>query len=139
MLASGRPPAVILICHQHDQLDSVGLASWLAATMRLAGIVLIAGDTARKWRVARREFSRRGVVSVLDAAAFRVYARLRLSKGNAAWSDAELARLRERYPASLEGIPTVTVTKIGRASCRERAESSRGGRWYQAIKEHESQ
>ena len=87
--------------------------------MRLAGIVLIAGDTARKWRVARREIARRGLVSVLDAAAFRVYARLRLSKGDAAWSDAEVARLRERYPASLEGIPTVTVTNPNDARARD--------------------
>ncbi len=88
----------------------MGLASWLAATMHLAGIVLIAGDTSRRWRVARRELARHGIASFLDAVAFRVYARLRLSRSNAAWTDAELRRLRARYPGSLDQIPTVSVT-----------------------------
>ena len=105
-----RLPAVILICHQHDRLDSVGLASWLAATMRLAGIVVIAGDRARQWRVARREIARRGIVSFADALAFRVYSRVRLAKQAAAWSDRELQRLRARYPVALDRIPTLRVT-----------------------------
>ncbi len=78
--------------------------------MRLAGIVMITGDTSRKWRVARREIARGGMLSFLDAVAFRLYARLRLSRSDAAWADAELARLRARYPASLEGIPSLVVT-----------------------------
>ena len=106
---SGRLPAVILICHQHDRLDSVGLASWLAATMRLAGIVLIAGDRARQWRVARREIARRGIVSFVDALAFRMYARVRLARGTAAWTRSELERLRRRYPVALDHVPTLQV------------------------------
>ena len=106
---SERLPAVILICHQQDRLDSEGLASWLAATMHLAGIVLIAGDRARQWRVARREIARRGIVSFADALAFRVYARVRLAKQASAWSRSELERLRARYPVALDRIPTLTV------------------------------
>jgi hypothetical protein len=119
MPSSVRPPAVILVCHQHDQLDSVGLASWLAATMHLAGIVLIAGDHARQWRVARREIRRRGALSFLDAVAFRIYARLRLSRGNDAWTSAELQRLRARYPVSLDGIPSVVVNNPNDPRARE--------------------
>ena len=87
--------------------------------MRLAGIVLIAGDTSRKWRVARREIARRGLLSFLDVAAFRVYSKLCLSRANAAWNDAELARLRERYPVSLEGIPAVVVADPNGVQTRE--------------------
>jgi hypothetical protein len=118
MQPSGRRPAVILICHQHDQLDSIGLASWLGATMHLAGIVLIAGDGSRRWRVARREIARRGLLAFVDAVAFRIYARLRLSRSDAAWAAAEVCRLRSRYPVSLDGIPTVTVTDPNSAPAR---------------------
>ena len=77
--------------------------------MRLAGIVLIDGDRARVWRVARREIARRGLASFLDALAFRAYSRLRLARRDAAWTRSELARLRARYPVSLDAVPTVTV------------------------------
>jgi folate-dependent phosphoribosylglycinamide formyltransferase PurN len=109
MSTSERLPAVVLICHQQDLLDSQGLASWLAATMRLVGIVEIQDDAARKWRVAQREIKRSGVLGFLDVAAFRVYQRLRLAHADAVWADAELARLRDRYPVSLSAIPTRVV------------------------------
>jgi hypothetical protein len=87
--------------------------------MHLAGIVLIAGDGARQWRVARREIKRRGTLSFLDAVAFRIYARLRLSRANAAWTDAELQRLRGRYPVPLDAIPTVVVKDPNHARARD--------------------
>ena len=85
------------------------MASWLAATMRLAGIVEIRDDGARKWRAAKREIKRSGVLGFLDVLAFRAYSRLRLAKGDAEWTEAELARLRARYPVSLSGIPRRVV------------------------------
>ena len=87
--------------------------------MHLAGIVVIAGDGSRKWRVAKREIARRGIVSFLDAVALRIYSRLRLSRSDAAWARAELQRLRSRYPVSIDGIPTVTVTDPNAATARE--------------------
>ena len=104
-----RLPAAILICHQHDRLDSEGLASWLAATMRLAGIVEIRGDRARLLRVARRELRRNGIARFLDVLAFRAYARLRLARADAEWTEAELERLRRRYPVDLQAIPRCVV------------------------------
>ena len=77
--------------------------------MRLAGIVQIAGDRARQWRVARREIARRGIVSFVDTLAFRVYSQLRLAREAAAWSRSELERLRARYPVALDNIPTLRV------------------------------
>lgn len=105
-----RLPAAILICHQRDRLDSEGLAAWLGATMRLAGIVEISGDRARLLRVARREIRRGGVIRFLDALAFRAYTRLRHSRADAAWTACEIARLRRRYPVDLRPVPRCVVS-----------------------------
>jgi hypothetical protein len=115
---SERLPAAILICHRHDRLDSEGLASWLAATMRLAGIVEIDGDGGRRLRVARRELRRNGLARFLDVLAFRVYARLRLARADAEWTKAELARLRRRFPAELASIPRCLVNNPNDARAR---------------------
>lgn len=109
MHASGRLPAVILICHQQDQLDSVGLASWLAATMRLVGIIEILGDGARLRKVVRREVARHGMLGLLDVLALRAYSSLRLARSDTVWADAELARLRDHYPVNLGAIPKRVV------------------------------
>ena len=34
-------PTVVLICHEQERLDREGLASWLASTLRLAGLIII--------------------------------------------------------------------------------------------------
>lgn len=99
----------MLICHQHDRLDSVGLASWLAATTRLAGIVEIRDDGARRWRVARREIKRTGLLNFVDAVAMRAYASLRLRAADAAWVDREVSLLQARYPVSLDNVPRQVV------------------------------
>jgi hypothetical protein len=104
-----RLPAAILICHQRDRLDSEGLASWLAATLRLAGIVEISGDGSRLLRVARRELRRAGVIRFIDALAFRAFARLRFGGSDAAWTTREIGRLRRRYPVELGSIPRCLV------------------------------
>jgi folate-dependent phosphoribosylglycinamide formyltransferase PurN len=100
----------VLICHQHDRLDSVGLASWLAATTRLAGVVEIRDDRSRQWRVARREIARGGIVRFLDAVAMRGYSWLRSRRADAAWVDREVERVRRQYPAALEQVPRVVVS-----------------------------
>jgi folate-dependent phosphoribosylglycinamide formyltransferase PurN len=105
-----RLPAAVLICHQSDRLDSVALASWLAATMRLAGVVEIRDDGARRWRVARRAIAREGVVKFVDAVALRAYRWLRYRKIEAAWVNREVAVVQARYPAALEGIPRLMVS-----------------------------
>ncbi len=99
----------MLICHQQDRIDSVGLASWLAATMDLSGIVEIRDDGARRFRVARREIARAGIMRFLDAVAMRGYSWLRWRKAEAAWIDREIARLRRKYPAALDRIPRLVV------------------------------
>jgi hypothetical protein len=109
MNRSVRQPAAVLICHQQDRLDSLGLASWLASTMRLTGILEIDGDSARVWRAARRELARSGPLGFLDVLAFRAYSGLVLSHADREWEEAELAWLRARYPVHLAGVPRRVV------------------------------
>jgi folate-dependent phosphoribosylglycinamide formyltransferase PurN len=86
-----------------------GLASWLASTLQLSGLIVIRDGPGRLWRAARRELRRIGPLRFADVIAFRLYARLVLARRDAAWQTRELARLRERYPARLGAVPRVTV------------------------------
>jgi len=103
-------PTVVLICHEQDRLDTEGLASWLASTMRLAGLIIIRDPRNRLWRAARREVRRVGWLRFVDVIAFRAFARLRLARRDAAWKESELQRLRQRYPADLEWVPRIVVS-----------------------------
>jgi hypothetical protein len=103
-------PTVVLICHEQDRLDTEGLASWLASTMRLAGLIIIRDPRNRLWRAARREVRRVGWLRFVDVIAFRAFARLRLARRDAAWKESELQRLRRRYPADLESVPRIVVS-----------------------------
>ena len=95
-------PTVVLICHEQDRLDTEGLASWLASTMRLAGLIIIRDPRSRLWRAARREIRRVGWLRFLDVVAFRAYRaaaprRAATRRGRTPSSQ----RLRARYPADL--------------------------------------
>jgi methionyl-tRNA formyltransferase len=103
-------PTVVLICHEQDHLDTEGLASWLASTMRLAGLIIIRDPRNRLWRAGRREIRRVGWLRFVDVIAFRAFARLRLARRDAAWKESELQRLRQRYPADLESVPSIVVS-----------------------------
>jgi hypothetical protein len=101
---------VVLICHEQDRLDTEGLASWLASSLRLAGLIIIRDPRSRLWRAAKREIRRVGWLRFLDVVAFRLYARLRLARRDQAWKDAEIARLQRRYPADLRAVPRIHVS-----------------------------
>ena len=90
MRTHAETPTVVLICHEEERLDRDGLASWLASTMRLAGLLIIRDEPCRRWRAARRELKRVGPLGLLDVAAFRAYARLRHGRRDAQWQDAEI-------------------------------------------------
>ena len=64
-------PRVVLICHAEDRVDREGLASWLAATCDLAGIVVIQESRWRRVRRVRNEWKRSGVLGLLDVLAFQ--------------------------------------------------------------------
>ena len=119
MLTHGERPTIVLICHEEDRLDSEGLASWLASTMKLAGLLIIRDEPRRRWQAARREIRRVGAVKFLDVVAFRVYARLALASRDHAWKRGQLSRLREAYPADLDGVPRLLVSSPNSEEARE--------------------
>src|SRR5687768_8591989 len=110
MHTNGDSPTVVLICHEQDCLDTEGLASWLASTLRLAGLIIIRDTPGRLWRASRREIRRIGWLKFLDVVAFRAYARARLTAGDETWKARAVARLRDRYPANLDAVPRIVVT-----------------------------
>ena len=111
-------PSVVLICHEHDRLDTEGLASWLANSLRLAGLIIIRDPRSRRWRAARREIRRVGWLRFLDVVAFRLFARLRLARREHEWKAAEIARLRRRYPADLTSVPSIVVASPNAGEAR---------------------
>jgi hypothetical protein len=112
-------PSVVLICHEQDRLDTEGLASWLASTARLAGLIIIRDPRSRRWRAARREIRRVGWLRFLDVIAFRAYARLRLARRDQVWTTSEVERLRRRYPADLASVPRIVVSTPNADEARE--------------------
>lgn len=112
-------PTSVLICHEQDRLDTEGLASWLASTQGLAGLILIRDSRRTLWRAARREITRVGLLKFLDVVAFRAYARVALARRDAAWKDQEIARLRARYPADLNAVPRLMVSTPNSPEARE--------------------
>jgi folate-dependent phosphoribosylglycinamide formyltransferase PurN len=110
---------VVLICHEQDRLDIEGLASWLANSLRLAGLIVIRDPRSRLWRKAKREITRVGWLRFADVVAYRIYARLRLARGDAQWKAAEVTRLRRRYAADLNDVPRVVVSSPNSNEARE--------------------
>src|SRR5262245_50710095 len=98
-------PTVVLICHEDDPLDAEGLTSWLASVMDLRGLIVIRDEGKRRWRVARREIRRAGVLGFADVVAFRLYYAAVLARADAAWKAQALSDLRARYPADLTQVP----------------------------------
>jgi hypothetical protein len=86
--------------------------------MKLAGLLIIRDGSSRRWRAVRRELKRVGPLGLLDVLAFRALARLVHSRDNQTWEDAQIARLRERYPADLHSVPTLTVASPNTAEAR---------------------
>jgi hypothetical protein len=118
-------PTVVLICHEEDRLDRVGLASWLASTTKLAGLLIIRDEPGRRWRAARREIRRVGPLRFLDVVAFRAYARVAHASRDAAWAHAALARLRSAYPARLDEVPQLFVSSPNSADAKKFLENLR--------------
>lgn len=95
----------ILITHDEDALNRIGLAAWLASVSNLSGIVSIVEPPERKKRRVRREIERVGYLRFADVLAFQVYYRLFLARRDRAWADAEVARLTARYGALPAAVP----------------------------------
>jgi hypothetical protein len=100
----------VLICHEESLLDREALASFLASTLTLAGLVVIRHGHRRRWRAARREIRRVGILGFLDVVAFRIYAWWRLAAADAAWEARTVREIRKRHPVDLDRVPRIVVT-----------------------------
>jgi folate-dependent phosphoribosylglycinamide formyltransferase PurN len=118
-------PTVVLICHEGDRFDTEGLASWLAGTMNLAGLIVISDKGRRLWTAARRELRRVGWLGFLDVVAYRVFARLRLRAGENAWKAQQIAALKAQYPANLADVPRIVVGNPNSDAARDFLHSAR--------------
>ncbi|MGH9253428.1 MAG: formyltransferase family protein [Vicinamibacterales bacterium] len=112
-------PTAVFVCHERSLLDREALASWLASTLTLAGIIIIRDRRGRLWRAARREIGRVGLLRFLDVIAFRAYAQVRLTREDAAWEARTVRELRARYPVDLDAIPRIVVTSPNGDDARE--------------------
>jgi methionyl-tRNA formyltransferase len=112
-------PTIVLICHESDRLDSEGLASWLATTMNLVGLIVIREGNARRWRVARRQIRREGWVSFLDVLAFRAYSAVALAPGDGHWKARALRHLRARFHTNLSAVRQLIVSDPNSSDARD--------------------
>lgn len=103
-------PRVVLICHDESRLDAEGLASWLAHSFDLIGMVVLREGPGKLLSRARKEIRRSGLLGFMDVVAFRVHYAVRLASSDAAWVDGEVARLRDRYPAALDRVPRLIAS-----------------------------
>ena len=100
---------MVLICHEAEPLDSVGIASWLACCCSLSGIVLLRSRRGLRFRKLAREYRRVGFLRVLDVVLFRVLYLLLHARKDQRWARRQLAELRENYPADLCRVPTLVA------------------------------
>lgn len=111
----------VLICHEEDRLNRVGLARWLGSFCNLAGIVVLRETPERKRRRVKREIERVGWVRFVDVLAFRAYYSAFLASRDRAWEEALITRLCADYsdPETKELITSTPNTPEAEAFIRE--------------------
>jgi hypothetical protein len=117
-MRSEQRPRVVLVCHEGDRIDNEIIAAWLCRSFTLVGIVVLRETPFAVVRRTRREIRRVGLLRFIDVAAFRLYYSLWLAKRDAAWIDAEVARLGANYPLAA-GIPRLIASSPNTAQVRE--------------------
>jgi hypothetical protein len=100
----------LLICHEEDELNRVGLASWMTTFSDLAGVVVLRETRERKKKRIRREIDRVGWPRFLDVLAFRLYYRLSFASQDRLWERDTVAQLcaansRPRAPELITSTP----------------------------------
>ena len=93
-----RPLRTLLICHEEDELNRVGLAAWMASFSHLDGVVVLRETLDRKMKRVRREIQRVGWLRFLDVLAFSAYYRFFLAAKDRAWEQQAVAALYAKYP-----------------------------------------
>jgi hypothetical protein len=109
----------LLICHEGNLLNRHGLARWLNSFSNLVGIVSLQEGESMFLRRVRSEVRRIGLLRMLDVLAFRVFYKLRLAKGDAAWARARLAELLEQYEDLPSDLPVLMVDNPNRPEVEE--------------------
>jgi hypothetical protein len=89
----------LLICHEDEVLNRVGMARWLGSFSELAGVVVIREEASRMRARIKREIKRIGRLRFLDVLAFRLYYKLKLAAADAEKEQQLLRELEARYPA----------------------------------------
>src|SRR5262249_44624358 len=87
----------LLICHEEDELNRVGLAAWMASFSDPGGIVVLRETSERKKRRIRREMQRVGLLRFMDVLAFRVFYSVSAAARDRAWEQKTVADLRAKY------------------------------------------
>ena len=94
----------VLICHQEEELNRIGLARWLSSFSTLAGLLILEDTPRQKRRRISRELKRVGFWRFLDVLAFRLYYVIFLAAHDRDWEKKKLEKLCQRYPE----IPDIT-------------------------------
>lgn len=88
----------VLICHQDEPMNRIGMARWLASFTDLLGMVVL-HETAQQQRArVRRELQRVGWLRFLDVLAFRLYYKLRFAAADRRFQQSSLEQICRRYP-----------------------------------------
>lgn len=111
----------LLICHEEDELNRVGLAAWMASFSELAGVVVLRESAERKKKRVRREIQRVGWLRFIDVLTFRIYYQLFLAAKDRAWEREEVKKLCKVFsrPRAPELITPAPNTAEAEAFIRE--------------------
>jgi hypothetical protein len=111
----------LLICHEDDELNRVGLAAWMASFSDLAGVIVLRETPERKKKRVRREIHRVGWLRFIDVLVFRFYYQLFLAAADRRWEQEQVKKLCESYspPQAPELITPTPNTKEAEAFIRE--------------------
>ncbi len=113
----------VLICHHDEPLNRFALARWLASFTNLSAVIVVREPQSRLKRRISRELKRIGIWRFLDVLAFRLYYKILLAPADAAWEQATLKKLLQRYP---ELPPTCRVLETPGPNSPEVAALLRG-------------
>ena len=109
------PCETVLICHEEEVLDRIGLARWLSSFTQLKDLIVIRESKSCKLKRVWREFKRVGMLRFVDVIAMRCYYSLFLASKDRAWEQAELAKLCKQYP-ELKAQTVILYTKSPNSS-----------------------
>jgi hypothetical protein len=99
-----------LLCQHDEVIDLEGLSAWIAASMRLAGLIVIHDDRRKRWRALRAEYRRSGWRGVADVLAFRLLYAVAHARRDGRWVKSAVVRLRTTYGDASPAVPRLDVT-----------------------------